>query len=333
MNARLNRFVAVLAFAIATSAADLARAQTYSVNVTSSAALGNVVSGASGDTTFDLAAATGTVTRLSGSGVRTGSGSARATVQVSCSGLLCGLRTVNIRLGSTGSPTRRARALSDFDVAMGTASLATAASGTNPVSFTINAVPNGGNRTFYVGASFPIAGDDSGLATGDATSGFYVYAAASPTTPTASISDTDAFTATVYRPISITKTSDLNIGRVVKPTSGSGLVTIDAATGARTVTTGIGVSTPVPTHAAYTVTGEGGRAVAITLPTTVTITNGASASLALSMTTTTTGSATLSNAGGSQGTYSFGVGGSFTLSSATPSGAYSGAFNVTANYN
>jgi hypothetical protein len=333
MNARLNRFVAVLAFAIATSAAGLARAQTYSVNVTSSAALGNVVSGASGDTTFDLAAATGTVTRLSGSGVRTGSGSARATVQVSCSGLLCGLRTVNIRLGSTGSPTRRARALSDFDVAMGTASLATAASGTNPVSFTINAVPNGGNRTFYVGASFPIAGDDSGLATGDATSGFYVYAAASPTTPTA---------------------SDLGHRRLHRHRLPADLHHQDLRSQHRTGGEAHQrqrprhdrrghrrthrydrhrVSTPVPTHAAYTVTGEGGRAVAITLPTTVTITNGASASLALSMTTTTTGSATLSNAGGSQGTYSFGVGGSFTLSSATPSGAYSGAFNVTANYN
>jgi hypothetical protein len=322
-----------MAFVAAASAAGMARAQTYAVSITSGAALGNVVSGASGDTTFDIAAATGTVTRLSGSGVRTGSGATRATVQVSCSGILCGLRTVNIRIGSAGSPTRRARALSDFDISMGTASLAIAASGTNPVSFTINAIPNGGNRTFYVGASLPIAGDDSGLATGDATSGFYAYAAASPTTPTASISDTDAFTATIYRPISITKTSDLSIGRVVKPTSGSGVVSIDAANGARTVANGVGINTPAPTHAAYTVTGEGGRAVAITIPTNVTITNGASGSLALSMTTTTSGTATLSNAVGSQGTYSFGVGGSFTLSAATPSGAYSGAFNVTANYN
>lgn len=313
--------------------ASVARAQTYTVTITSGAALGNVVSAAAGDTVFDLAASTGTVTKLSGGGARVGSASARALVTVACTGVIvCSLRNVNIRVGSTGSPTRRARALTDFDISMGTATLATAASGTNPVNFAIGAVPSGATRTFYVGASFPIAGDDSGLATGDATSGFYVWAAGAPTAPSAAVSDTDNFTASVFRPISITKSSDLNLGRLVKPTAGSGTVTIDAATGARSVSAGVGLATPSPTRALYTVTGEGGRSVSISIPASISMSNGSN-SLSLAATSTAPGTATLSNSAGSSGTYSFGVGGSITLASTTASGAYSGLFNVMANYN
>ena len=42
---------------------------------------------------------------------------------------------------------------------------------------------------------------------------------------------------------------------------------------------------------------------------------------------------TLSNALGSAGTFSFGVGGSFPVANTTPSGIYSGSFNVTVTYN
>jgi hypothetical protein len=330
MKLRISQTAIAFAFAALTvfSCAS-AQAQTYTVSITSTAALGNVVSGASGDTEFDINPSTGAVTKTSGNGARLATGTTRAAVSVSCGNQnACNTTAVNIRVGTTGSPTNRARALNDLAIAMGTATLNSGPTGTNPISFQINAVGKSSNKTFYLGGDFPIAGDDSGLSTGAAASGFYVYVAGAPTTPTATISDTDTFTATAYKSLSLTKGSDLVFGRMVKPTSGSGTISVNQTTGARTVGAGVAISTPTPTRATYTVTGETGKVVAFTIPTSMTMTGSPSGSLAVTLVDTAPATTTLTT-----GSYSFGVGGSFTLSSATPSGGYSGTFNITVNYN
>jgi hypothetical protein len=222
--------------------------------------------------------------------------------------------------------------LTNFTVAMGTASLVGSASGTNPVSFTIGPIGKNGTKTFYVGMDVPIGGDDSGKATGSASSGFYVYIAASPTTPTTG-STSGLATATVRRRLSVSKASDLNFGTVVKPGSGSGTVAIDATTGARSFTGGALGTPAAVSRAVYNITGEGGQAFSISIPSSFTMSSGAN-SLTVTTTATASGAQVLSNSLGSAGSFpAIGVGGSFSVTSSTTSGAYSGTFAVTVNYN
>ena len=310
-----------------------ARAQTYTVSITPSTPdLGNVVSAPVGSTVFRVAPSTGTVTRASGSGVRLSTGTTRATVTVTCSGQAsCTSTDVAIRIGSIGTPAGRASGLTNFTVASGTATVKTAATGTNPISFTLSPLPRTGGRTFYVGMDFPILGEDSGRGTGSASSGFYVYAARLGTTPTAG-STSGLAVARVYRPISTALTSNLAFGRIVRPTSGTGTVSVNASTGARALTAGAALNTPAATRAAYTVTGEGGQAFSISVPTSFSM-SAAGGSVTVTTSTTASGSQVLSSALGSSGTYGFGVGGSFPLSSTTAVGSYTGSFDVTVQYN
>ncbi|CAN5346653.1 hypothetical protein BH10PSE1_BH10PSE1_21040 [soil metagenome] len=155
-----------------------------------------------------------------------------------------------------------------------------------------------------------------------------VFAQSASTTGTGSI--------TVIRPITITKTSDMKFGTVVRPTTGSGTVVLTAA-GVRSVTGGVAAlaSGDTPVAAAFNVAGEGGQSVSITIPTTFTMTSGAD-SLTVTTSNNLTGSAsaqTLSNALGAAGSLAFAVGGSVPISSTQTTGAYTGSFTVSAAYN
>jgi hypothetical protein len=323
---------ALLAVGVTGLTALAARAQTYTVSISASTPnIGNVVSASTGQTVFDVDPSTGNITKVSGNGVRLSTTTSRATVTVTCSNVnSCTTTDVAVRIGSIGTPTNRAGGLTNFAVASGTATIKTAATGTNPINFTLSPLPKTGGRTFYVGMDFPILGEDSGRSTGSASSGFYVYAAKVGTTPTSG-STSGLAVATVYRPISTTLNSNLAFGRVVRPASGSGTVSVDASTGARTMTAGAGLSSPSPTRAAYTVTGEGGQAFSISVPTSFSITG--PSSLTVTTSSTATGSQVLSSTLGSAGTFGFGVGGSFPISSTTAVGSYSGTFGVTVQYN
>ncbi len=144
--------------------------------------------------------------------------------------------------------------------------------------------------------------------------------------------DIGRFTARIIRSIAVAKTSDLVFGRIVKPALGSGTVTIDPATGARTVTGGQGLDTPSPSRAAFNVTGEGGQAFSIAVTPSFQMT-GPQAALTVTTATSAAGSPVLSQSLGMQGAYAFGVGGAFTLGATTPSGDYSGSLSVTVSYN
>ena len=308
-----------------------AHAQTVQSITGSTPNLGNVVSAATGSTTFRVASGTGAVTKVSGNGVRLSTFSTRALVTLACNTNTCKDKPLTVRVGSVGSPTGRAQGLTNFNVT-GVTAVISGVSGTNPVSFTVGGIPNPGTRTFYVGADFPIAGNDSPSATGNATSSFYVYVAVSPTVPT--VGSTGQAVASVFRPIALSGSTGLAFGRVVRPSTGTGTVTVNNSTGARTVTgTGaLGLSSPTPSRASYTVSGEGGQVFSITVPTSFQMT-GPGPALTVSLTPTASGSQTLPSALGSAGTFPFGVGGSFPISSTTTPGAYSGSYSVTVQYN
>lgn len=309
-----------------------AAAPVYTVQVTTNVDLGTITSGATGDTVFRADPNSGNVTTVSGTGVRASSAPARATVTISCAASQAGdcTKTVNVKLGSVGSPTGRARTLTHVLFAMGTATLAGSPGNPNSPNFTIAAIGPNASKTFFVGADFGVAGDDSGLLTGNAESDFFAFAAESPGTPTSG--DIGRFTAKIIRGIAIAKTSDLVFGAVAKPASGNGSVSIDATTGARSTTGGaLGMTSPTPTRAAFNVTGEGGQAFSITVPATFQM----SGPQAMTVTTTNSASASpvLSGALGAQGTFAFGVGGSAPINASTLSGDYTGSFIVTVAYN
>lgn len=311
-------------------------AQTFSVSLITAGSpnLGKVVSAPTGSTTFRVAASGGTITIASGAGKLVSTGTSVTTVTVNCSGGQCNSANANLTIANAGSPTLRAGALTNFTVAMGSATLVSGPTGTNPLTFTIGPIGNGQSKTFFLGADFPIVGDDSGLATGVASSGFSVAIALIGGGGGGSLSSTG--TAQVQRPLSLSflPAGGLAFGRVVRPSAGAGTVSIDATTGARTVTgtNAIGVASPAPARVVYTATGEGGQAISISVPSSFLMTSGAN-SLTVTPTATATGAQTLSSTLGSQGTFAFGLGGSFPIASTTVSANYSGTFAVTVNYN
>lgn len=166
--------------------------------------------------------------------------------------------------------------------------------------------------------------------------GAAAYAAAN------SASDTAAVSATIVRPITVTKTQDLAFGTIVKPSSGSALVTLTAASSpVRTVVGGdaIALASTTPTDAKFTVSGEGGQLFTLVIDPSIVMTNTAASGGTLTVTTSNdagcTTMCTLSGALGdvANGTLSYNVGGSFTVLNTTNTGKYTGSVMSTATYN
>ena len=296
-----------------------------------SPALGTVVSANSGATLFRVAANSGMVTRISGTGVRVSGSSTRPLVTLACgSDSLCDTSDVAVTVTSIGAPTGRAGALANFTIDPLTAQVTTEPTGTDPVRFVIAPIGTNGTRTFYIGADFPILGDDSAMATGPASAAFQVTVqfSAGGSADTA----VGQAIATVLRPIAVATTTGLAFGTIVPPTSGTAAVTIDAATGARSVvgTGARGIGTGAH-QAGYSVSGEGGQAFSVLVPSEMVMT-GSGDSITVALTTTAAGAQSLSGSLGQGGTASFGVGGSFALGSDKALGAYSGSFVVTVQY-
>jgi hypothetical protein len=306
-------------------------APVYTVQVTQNADLGTVTAAIVGDTLFRVDPTTGSVATISGTGARASGATTRAQVSISCAATApsdC-TKPVNVRLGIVGSPTGRARTLNRLTYIMGTAQLVGGPGPPGTNTFTIAAIGANSSKTFYVGADMGIAGDDSGLPTGLAESDFFAWAAEAPATPTSGA--VGRFQAVIIRSIAIAKTSDLVFGRVAKPTTGPGTVTIDPTSGARTTIGAQGLDTPTPTRAAFNVTGEGGQAFTVTIPATVLMTG--PQPMTVTTTSSISGSPILSGSIGSLGSFTFGVGGSASVDATTPNGAYSGSFTVTVAYN
>jgi hypothetical protein len=167
--------------------------------------------------------------------------------------------------------------------------------------------------------------------------GVGLAALAGPACAQNSAQQTTSATTTLFQPIQLAKNSDLSFGTVVRPATGSGTVTIAAATGTRTLTgSGALLATgpnAVASRATYTVTGEGGQTYSITVPASFNMTRSTGGqTIAVTLTPTAT-TGLLSSTLGLAGTATFGVGGSIPVADTTVSGAYSGTFNVVVAYN
>jgi len=153
-------------------------------------------------------------------------------------------------------------------------------------------------------------------------------------------STTGALTGTIIRPILVTANQGLQFGVIVRPSAGSGTVTLTNA-GALSVTGTGAIALPSSSaHAAmFTVSGEGGQTFSLTIDSTVTLTNAAPSGGTLAVSTTNDAGCTAACAlGGIVGqttsaTLSFHVGGTFPTSSATHTGSYSGTLNTVVSYN
>ena len=315
------------------AAAPSASAQNYGNPTFSGGAMGNVASAVTGQTTFRISSSTGSVTVQSGSGSRISTGAAQVTVTVSCGNqAACGTDRPVITISSSGSPIGRAAALTNFTATAGTATFFSGPTGTNPVTITLNSIGQNGSKSFTIGFDFPINATGT---TGSASSGYTVGITRNGGGVGGSGSASSSATANVFRAVTISKTADIGFGKIVRPSAGSGSVSLTAA-GVRSVTgTGsFAFASPAPTSAAFSVSGEGGQAITVTIPTSFTMTSGANT---LTVTTASTGGGvqTLSGTLGNAGTppTAITVGGSFPISSTTPTGTYSGTFNITVQYN
>jgi hypothetical protein len=309
--------------------AGAAAAQTYTYAITASKPnLGDVSSAASGDTIFDVTSG-GVITKVSGSGTRISAGTSVATITITCGNQnACNSATLNVTVTATGSQTGRAGVLSDFDAGGGTATISNKVIGANSTTFTVASIRKNSNKTFNIGLQMPIKATGT---TGSAQSSFLI-------TLNASAGNDGSLTGTaianVVRSLSVTENSALSFGAMVRPSSGSSTITVNATTGIRTLTgSAVGVSSPTPTRANYTVSGEGGRTMSISVPSSFVMSGPSGSNLTITTTNTVPGTPTLSGSTGAGGTLSFSVGGAMTLLSSTPPGAYSGAFTITATYN
>jgi hypothetical protein len=138
---------------------------------------------------------------------------------------------------------------------------------------------------------------------------------------------------TIVQPLTISNTSGLAFGRIVKPTTGTGTVAI--ANTADTVSAGAGAValTGITTsRAKFTINGEGAQGITITVPASFSLTNGTD-TIPVTLSSDRPASDTLSGSLGSAGTRALNVGGNFSLPAANTTGNYTGTFNVTVAYN
>ena len=137
--------------------------------------------------------------------------------------------------------------------------------------------------------------------------------------------------ATILRAVALEKTSDLAFGRIVRPSSGSSTVEIDADTGTRSIDGSGVLLSGAFSRAAYTVAGEGGQTVSLTVSPLVLAGPEDSDPITVTL-VRSENSAVLTGSAGADGEASFHVGGSFDVSSTTATGAYSGTFTATVAY-
>lgn len=325
------RPIIIAALTILAFSAGAVEAQTYTVQSITGADLGKVVSAPAGqgDSVFRFAASSGLVSKVSGNAVRVTSGTTRAEVTIKCSNSsLCSTPGATITV-TPGAATKRARPLTNLTVAPGSGitlgSVVTNATN-GAITFTMSGIPRNGTGIFYVGADIGVADDTNSGITGLASAAF------TAATATSSLASSAAVIA--LRQISVAPGDSLEFGSIIRPTSGSNIVAISEATGARSISGGGNGSLLSSTsrRATFSVSGEGGQTFSITAPATFDMTRAGGGTITVNLVRSAT-SGTLGSALGAAGTTEFGVGGNFSVTSATVVGSYSGTFTVTVSYN
>ena len=144
--------------------------------------------------------------------------------------------------------------------------------------------------------------------------------------------DADGST-TIIQPLTITKDADLSFGRIVKPSTGTGTVTM--ADSADTVTAGSGavaLSGIATSRAKFTIDGEGAQGITITVPASFDLDNGTD-TITVTLDPDRPASDTLDGTVGTDGTRALNIGGSFSLPDSISTGEYTGDFTVSVAYN
>lgn len=311
------------------------RTQTFTVSSISISDFGNIVAANTGLTTFRAAAETGVVTRISGTGTRLSTTAVRALVTIACGDQsACKNANAQVHITITGTPTGRAAALQNFTVSVSgaTATIATAPGTGDNITFMVGPVGRNSTKTFWVGFDLPINGNNSAAATGIAVSSLVVTASRTDgTTPNSLAGSTGA---NVFRALSIASSSNLAFGRISRPVSGTGTVSLAPVTGVVSVS-GNGVQalgSPSPTAAAFAISGEGGQSISVSVPSSFVMT-GASGSITVTTNPTLNGAQVLGGSLGNAGSLSLSVGGTFPLTATTPAQSFSGSLAVTVQYN
>lgn len=261
--------------------------------------------------------------------------SSAQTITIGCSSSAnCNKNNVTVTFTATGG-TNRLATINGFSVGGGTAVLTStsASSCTGCSSLTITIKPpapvgqNSGSVTIGLGVTSAIKASG---AVGSATSGYSVQA--SGTGFNTSTLSTATMKATVEGKLGMLTPTNLSFGTVVL--NGTGTITWDAATQTLSTTpANLVVQKGTTSIGTFTVTGTPGQNISFALsgnaglPSALTLTKNPGSG-SINITPNTTGTAQQIQAGG---TFVFYVGGSITLDG-TKTGAYSGQFTVTANY-
>jgi hypothetical protein len=292
--------------------------------------LGNIVAAPGGDTVFTVDPS-GSINQTSGTGIRLTGGTSQVTVTIKCGGqAACDTADANISISNVGSPTGRARALTSFAVS-GVTALTGSLTG-NPVTFSIAPIGKSSSATFHLGMDFALAGEGSGLSSGTSVSNFIVEIGPIAGALTASRTSTGG-TAKVFRPIAISKVSDLSFGAIVLPKTGGAYVTINKTSGARGTGGAIGLPSPAFGYAEFMITGEGSQQFTVATDDSLTMTNASGDMLVAQLLPSASGSKRMSGSLGNGGALDLTVGAGMNISNTTPSGAYVGTFMVTVSYN
>lgn len=331
----------------------------YVFNYVSSPQPINVIAGAVGSgTTVFQTSPSGSVSKVSGPGSLAASASSRQIqVQMAMSNCSNVNNAPNFN-GCSDTPTVTVSAigttglnqpLTAFTVAYrGSSGSITSTSGSAPL--TINLSPSG--TTYYAGWSFDVGynlpiSDAGGGSAGNGSSALTINIV--PSTPGCSGNITTAIVPTlVNTPLRILALSSLSFGSIVRPSSGSATVAYtptSSGSGTMAITGGaFAVSSPAPSPASFRIQGQQYRQVSVYLNPSVNLTHGADTIVmtprAVWGSDASNGSfnnngyngAGQINLGNPNGAVTLYVGGSFSLTSSTPSGVYSGQINLTASY-
>jgi len=135
---------------------------------------------------------------------------------------------------------------------------------------------------------------------------------------------------TTLRPLTLVRTSDLEFGSLA-PSATAGTATIDATTGARSLSGGVvGAAGATPGPARFTASGIVGLIALVTLPTSITLTRGGGTeTMTVTNITTNGGTTRLFPA---TPTIDIAVGGRLNVGAGQRDGSYAGTFTVTVLY-
>ena len=148
--------------------------------------------------------------------------------------------------------------------------------------------------------------------------------------------DTEAFTATarIVSPLTLTNVNDLNFGTITKlpglPVAGQAVV-VGRSGGSAATSCGANLLCTTPTVASFNVSGSIGQGLTVTTSAVTSLGRvGGGGSVAFAA--DAPGTVALAGPGVGAGTASFEIGGSITVSSATPDGSYTADVDVTVEY-